>query len=78
MNKCFNCGYMWADLDEYGTPISNEYCHYPYDDNQAPCELDEPDDYIDEDEEFENYMNWIDSETHRELEEEWRAEVEIL
>ena len=24
---CFGCGYMYADVDETGAPISLEYCH---------------------------------------------------
>lgn len=47
MNRCFNCGYMWADLDEDGTPISSEYCHYTGPDAWAPCEAEDvvEDDY---------------------------------
>ena len=41
MNRCFNCGYMWADLDEDGTPITREYCHYEGPDAWAPCEQDD-------------------------------------
>ena len=40
MDRCFNCGYMWADLDEEGRPITNEYCHYEGPDAWAPCEQD--------------------------------------
>ncbi len=35
--KCSdNCGYYWADEgDKY------PHCHYPYDDGQAPCEIED-------------------------------------
>lgn len=48
MNRCFNCGYMWADLDDEGRPITREYCHYEGPDAWAPCEYDEYDEYADE------------------------------
>lgn len=48
MNRCFNCGYMWADLDEDGTPITGEYCHYNGPNAWAPCEQDEYDEYANE------------------------------
>ena len=35
------CGYWWADLDENGTPISLEYCHYEGPAEWAPCEQDD-------------------------------------
>ena len=35
------CGYWWADLDEDGTPISLEYCHYDGPAEWAPCEQDD-------------------------------------
>ena len=35
------CGYWWADLDEDGTPISLEYCHYEGPAEWAPCEQDD-------------------------------------
>lgn len=35
-NPCFNCGYCWYDERE-----GYETCHYPYDDNDAPCNYDE-------------------------------------
>lgn len=41
MDRCFNCGYMWADLNDEGRPITNEYCHYEGPDAWAPCEQDE-------------------------------------
>ena len=40
MDRCFNCGYMWADLDEEGRPITREYCHYEGPAEWAPCEQD--------------------------------------
>lgn len=43
MNMCFNCGYMYADVDDNGVPISNEYCHCESD--WPPCEEDE---YVEE------------------------------
>lgn len=48
MNICFNCGYMYADLDKDGVPITNEYCHYNGPSEWAPCATDEyePEDYI--------------------------------
>lgn len=48
MNECFNCGYWWADLDEDGTPLSLEYCHYNGPDGCAPCEQDIYDEYANE------------------------------
>lgn len=39
MDRCFNCGYMWADLDDEGRPISLEYCHYHGPAEWAPCEI---------------------------------------
>lgn len=41
MDRCFNCGYMWADLDDEGRPITREYCHYEGPDGWAPCEQDD-------------------------------------
>ena len=41
MNRCFGCGYMWADLDDEGMPITSEYCHYDGPDAWAPCEQDD-------------------------------------
>ena len=51
MNKCFGCGYMWADCDKSGKPITNEYCHFDGPPGWAPCEQDEieeEEDYYDE------------------------------
>ena len=48
MNRCFGCGYMWADLDEEGRPITNEYCHYEGPDAWAPCEQDKYNEYANE------------------------------
>lgn len=48
MNRCFGCGYMWADLDEEGRPITKEYCHFDGPDGWAPCEQDEYDEYANE------------------------------
>ena len=42
------CGYWWADLDEDGTPISLEYCHYEGPAEWAPCEQEVYDEYADE------------------------------
>ena len=39
MNMCFNCGYMYADVDDNGNPVGNEYCHCNSD--WPPCEEDE-------------------------------------
>lgn len=33
------CGYWWADLDDEGRPITNEYCHYHGPAEWAPCEI---------------------------------------
>ena len=41
MGRCFNCGYMYPDCDEDGTPISLEYCHYEGPAEWAPCEQDD-------------------------------------
>ena len=48
MNRCFGCGYWWADCDEDGTPITNEYCHYEGPDAWAPCAQDDYDEYANE------------------------------
>lgn len=45
---CMACGYYWADLDEDGTPISIEYCHYDGPDEYAPCAQDTYDEYANE------------------------------
>ena len=45
MNRCFGCGYMWADRDDDGVAITSEYCHYEGPDAWAPCVQD---DYYDE------------------------------
>jgi len=42
-NPCFNCGYMYADCDEEGNPITLEYCHYEGPADWAPCAQDEYD-----------------------------------
>ena len=40
--KCADCGYWYADVDtETGKPVSEPYCHYPYDDGYAPCSYDD-------------------------------------
>lgn len=41
MNEYYNCGYMWADVDEDGTSVGREYCHYIGPEKWAPCEQDE-------------------------------------
>jgi len=43
-----NCGYWWADLDENGTPISLEYCHFDGPDEWAPCVQNEYNEYANE------------------------------
>ena len=43
LNPCSDCCYCWADVDDEGRPVSREYCHYPYDDGYAPCEIDDRD-----------------------------------
>lgn len=48
MNRCFSCGYMWADLNDEGRPITNEYCHYEGPEGYAPCEQDEHNEYANE------------------------------
>lgn len=74
MSRCTNCGYMWADRDDDGAPISLEYCHYVGPEDWAPCEQD--DEYPEEDysDEIEEYERWLAAETQRELEEEFREE----
>lgn len=42
--KCKNCCYWWAEVDMDGKPISQEFCHYSWDDGYAPCEIDERED----------------------------------
>lgn len=82
MNRCFNCGYMWADLDENGTPITNEYCHYEGPDAWAPCEQDDAYDYSEEREEIEAeeeaYATWLEEQAMEEAiaEEDYRSSVE--
>ena len=61
------CGYWWADLDEDGNPISNEYCHYDGPDAWAPCEQEEQYNEDWSDEEYE-YERWLDEQA-REAEE---------
>jgi len=64
-----NCGYWWADLDENGTPISVEYCHYDGPEGWAPCEQDEePDGYWDE--EPDDYWDWLLSGDYDEISDE--------
>ena len=60
------CGYWWADLDEDGTPISAEYCHYDGPDAWAPCEQEEQYDEVwtEEDEEYE-YERWLDEQARQ-------------
>lgn len=74
MNRCFNCGYMWADLDEDGTPITGEYCHYDGPDSWAPCEQDDAYDYSEEraeiEAEEEEYAAWLDEQDRIAREEE--------
>ena len=41
MNQCCNCGYMWADCDSNGKPITNEYCHCHETGDVCPVEYDE-------------------------------------
>ena len=73
------CGYWWADCDEEGTPISQEYCHYEGPAEWAPCEQNEAYDYEEEYEEFEAeeeaYAEWLAAEAQRELEEEYHNEL---
>lgn len=69
------CGYWWADLDEDGTPISLEYCHYEGPAEWAPCEQDGYDEYANEAriEEEAAYEEWLDEQdriARQELEEE--------
>lgn len=74
---CKYCGYHWADVDEDGTPISFEYCHYEGPHEWAPCEQEDAhEEYPEEDysDEIEEYERWLAAETQRELEEEFREE----
>ena len=41
MNPCFNCGYMYADCDCEGRPVTKEYCHFDGPPEWAPCATDE-------------------------------------
>lgn len=68
MDRCFGCGYMWADLDEEGRPVTNEYCHFDGPEGYAPCEQDEYNEYANEAdieareaEEEAEYMEWLES-----------------
>ena len=79
MNRCFNCGYMWADRDDDGRAITGEYCHYEGPDAWAPCEQDDYYAEIEAEkealrEEERAYAEWLDAQTQRELEEEYRNE----
>lgn len=55
MGRCDYCGYNWADLDDEGTPISREHCHWVGPDDWAPCAQDDEYDYTNE--EYESYMS---------------------
>ena len=65
MSECYNCGYMWADCDEDGVPITREYCHYDGPSAWAPCEQN---DYYDNlhaeemsyKEEIDAYVEWVE------------------
>lgn len=56
--KCKDCPYYWADTEEYVgddgqvhlRTVGREYCHYNYNDGNAPCEVsDEPEyDYMED------------------------------
>ena len=48
--KCTDCSYYWQE--EYENYPS---CHYPYDDNEAPCNYDDEPDDIDDDFGFDPY-----------------------
>lgn len=68
MNRCFNCGYMWADRDDDGVAITGEYCHYVGPDDWAPCAQDDYDEYANEAyieeeaaREEAEYEDWLDS-----------------
>ena len=37
MTGCERCGFLWADLDSEGCPITFEYCHYEGPPEWAPC-----------------------------------------
>lgn len=39
--KCKDCLYFFSDTNDKGEPITEEYCHYKYDDGYAPCEVEE-------------------------------------
>ena len=42
--RCKDCEYWYADFDEEpGTRYRWPYCHYPYDDDCAPCSYDDRD-----------------------------------
>lgn len=40
--KCKDCPYWYPDCGEYAKPCTDSYCHYPYDDEYAPCKQNEP------------------------------------
>ena len=48
--KCTDCSYYWQE--EYENYAS---CHYPYDDDEAPCSYDDEPDDIDDDFGFDPY-----------------------
>ena len=51
--KCENCAFYYqTENEEYPT------CHCDLPNGQAPCEVDEPDDYYDEAAEDEPEMTW--------------------
>ena len=79
MERCEGCGYMWMDLDNEGTPISGEYCHYEGPDEWAPCMQDDAYDYTTA--EYEDY--WVQSmeEADYDFDEEyqrWLAEQKAM
>jgi len=80
MNKCFNCGYMWADCDEEGNPITGEYCHYDGPSAWAPCEQDDYYESLEAEEAelcaeaeaaAEEYEKWLQEQAHIEEEEHY-------
>lgn len=69
MGRCFNCGYMYADLNDEGEPILQEYCHYEGPEAWAPCAQD--DEYYDD---VDPAAEWLEEERQYD---EWLNQLEM-
>ena len=77
-NPCFNCGYMYADCDATGIPITSEYCHFEGPKEWAPCAQDEYEEAYDYDyyEEEIRYQEYLESLNEEELEVDYEVGYE--